>query len=195
MLTNDNFIFSWEYPGNQGIGCNIVSANDTTNFLSFLQELRQDPVGKDMILTAATSSLPWHGPDGTPLTDVSGFAKVLDYIAIMNYDIWGSWSAAVGPNAPLNDTCADAANQQGSAVSAVRAWHAAGIPLNQIVLGVASYGHSFAVNKTSAFVNGSTTELAAYPGFNATAFPTGDSWDDPAGLVDACGVVNNAGGE
>jgi chitinase len=45
-----------------------------------------------MILTAATSSLPWNGPDGQPLTDVSGFAKVLDYVAIMNYDIWGHWS-------------------------------------------------------------------------------------------------------
>ncbi|KAG1744097.1 uncharacterized protein EDB91DRAFT_210501 [Suillus paluster] len=60
----------------------------------------------------------------------------------MNYDIWGSWFPTVGPNALLNDTCASSANQQGSAVSAVKAWTDAGMPANEIVLGVASYGHS-----------------------------------------------------
>ncbi|KAH0828077.1 hypothetical protein J3R83DRAFT_3733 [Lanmaoa asiatica] len=63
----------------------------------------------------------------------------------MNYDVWGSWSSAVGPNSPLNDTCASPADQVGSAVSAVKAWTAAGVPVDQIVLGVASYGHSFSV--------------------------------------------------
>src|SRR6266850_274670 len=38
----------------------------------------------------------------------------------MNYDIWGSWSPTVGPNAPLDDSCAP--SQQGSAKSAVKAW-------------------------------------------------------------------------
>ena len=110
----------------------------------------------------------------------------------MNYDIWGSWSTAVGPNAPLNDTCASEDNQQGSAVSAVAAWTAAGFPASQIVLGVASYGHSFAVNSTEAFVN-STKELAAYPAFDAEAYPIGDAWDDGAGL-DVCGIEEPNGG-
>lgn len=83
---------SWEYPGNQGIGCNAISPNDTTNFLSFLQELRQDPVGKKLFLTAATPIAPWKGADGQSLSDVSDFANVLDYIAIMNYDINGGMS-------------------------------------------------------------------------------------------------------
>ena len=65
----------------------------------------------------------------------------------MNYDVWGSWSPTVGPNAPLDDSCADPANQQGSAVSAVKAWSTAGFPHNQIILGVAAYGHSFFVEK------------------------------------------------
>ncbi|KAI0085037.1 chitinase [Irpex rosettiformis] len=193
----DGVDFDWEYPGNQGIGCNVISANDTTNFLSFLQELRQDPVGKDMILTAATSSLPWHGLDGTALTDVSGFARVLDYVAIMNYDIWGHWSTAVGPNSPLNDTCAPTADQQGSAVSSVKAWTAAGMPLHQIVLGVASYGHSFSVAVDDAFEcqdeNDNLGVLAAYPPFDAATYPTGDTWDDGAG-TDVCGNATPAGG-
>ena len=170
-----------------------MSKNDTANFLSFLQELRQDPLGHNLILSATTSVLPFAGPDGNPLSDVSGFAKVLDFIGIMNYDVWGSWSPTVGPNAPLDDTCAATENQAGSAVSAVQKWHAAGMPLGQIVLGVASYGHSFLVNKTDAFEPGSTSLLAPYPRFNASAHPKGDAWDVGTG-VDECGNAVFPGG-
>ena len=69
---------SWEYPGSQGIGCNVVAPNDTANFLSFLQELRADPQGKDLILSAATPVFPWLDETGAQSKDVSGFAGVLD---------------------------------------------------------------------------------------------------------------------
>lgn len=187
----DGIDFDWEYPGSQGIGCNAVNPDDTTNFLSFLNELRADPIGKGLILTAATSVFPWVGPDGDRLSDVSAFAKNLDWIAIMNYDIWGSWSESVGPNAPLNDTCASVANQQGSAVSAVAQWSAAGFPVNQIILGVASYGHSFHVAKTDAVSNDG--QIQAYPAFDADQQPSGDKWDDGAG-ADECGNTTGPGG-
>ncbi|KAJ7639188.1 chitinase [Roridomyces roridus] len=189
----DGLNFDWEYPSASGIGCNTNSPNDTANFLSFLQELRQDPVGAKLILSAATAITPFIDADGKPSTDVSGFAKVLDHIAAMVYDVNGAWSPAVGPNGPLKDACAPAAFQAGSATSAVDAWHAAGMPLNQIVLGVPAYGHSFAVNTTEAFTNGSKTELALYAAFNATAAPAGDSWDDPP-AVDECGNLEAQGG-
>ncbi|KIK75293.1 glycoside hydrolase family 18 protein [Paxillus rubicundulus Ve08.2h10] len=67
------------------------------------------------------------------------------------------------------------------------------MPLNKIVLGVAAYGHSFRVSPSDAFVNGSKTELAAYPKFNASNRPLGDAWDDVAGL-DVCGVYQGPGG-
>ena len=95
----------------------------------------------------------------------------------MNYDDWGSWSSAVGPNAPLNDSCAPSGDQQGSAVSAVKAWSNAGMPISQIVLGVPSYGHSYNVNTSDAFVPG-TKMLAQYPAFNISNLP-GDSWNGP----------------
>ena len=167
--------------------------NDTQNFLSFLQELRANPVGAKLILSAATAITPFLDASGSPSTNVSGFAEVLDYITIMNYDVWGSWSSTVGPNAPLNDTCAPPADQVGSAVSAVMAWTAAGMPVNQIVLGVPSYGHSFSVSPSDAFVDSSKTELVPYPKFNASNQPLGDAWDD-TGSVDACGVYEGPGG-
>jgi len=188
----DGLDFDWEFPFKAGVGCNLLNKADTANFLSFLQELRKDPLGSKLILSAATSIVPFSGPNGNPLTDVSGFAKVLDYVEIMNYDIWGPWSATVGPNAPLNDTCAAVKNQAGSAVSAVRKWHAAGFPYGQIVLGIPSYGHSFEVTKADAFQPGSTN-LRPYPNFDSSAHPKGDSWDGDAG-VDVCGNAVFPGG-
>ncbi|EGO03459.1 glycoside hydrolase family 18 protein [Serpula lacrymans var. lacrymans S7.3] len=176
----DGLDFDWEYPAKQGIGCNAISDTDSANFLSFLQQLRAQPEAKNLTLSAAVSITPWVGSDGQPLTDVSQYAQVLDYIEIMNYDIWGNWSTAVGPNSPLNDTCAPTADQQGSAVSAVKAWTTAGFPANQIVLGVAAYGHSFDVSAANA--------NESFPPFNAALQPAGDAWAQPATGSDVCGA-------
>lgn len=113
----------------------------------------------------------------------------------MNYDVWGPWADTVGPNAPLHDSCAPDAAQIGSAEDAVKAWHAAGIPKNQIIIGVPGYGHSYRVKPSDAFVNGSHSGgvLALYPSFNASDVPVGDKWDDAAG-VDECGNFASQGG-
>src|SRR6267154_3452751 len=110
----------------------------------------------------------------------------------MNYDVWGSFSNSVGPNAPLNDSCAPPANQQGSAVSAVQAWTAAGFPDNQIIIGVASYGHSFRVQQSDALDASGNIKLFAP--FNKLDQPAGDKWDGTAGGVDICGNPNVVGG-
>lgn len=143
-------LYSWEYPGKQGLGCNIVSNSDSANFLLFLQELRKDSVGSKLKLTVAVGLGPFVGANGAPMTDVSQFAPLVDYIgtswlltsttrhqllftyslAIMSYDVWGSWSTTVGPNAPLDDSCAPA--KEGSATSAVKAWTAAGFPASKV---------------------------------------------------------------
>ena len=117
----------------------------------------------------------------------------------MVYDIWGTWTpSGVGPNAPLNDTCAPSGAQQGSATRAIGAWTSALFPSNQILLGVPSYGHSFSVSKSDAFApNSNAQQLVAYPPFNAAEQPAGDKWDSVAGETDACGnptVVGSAMG-
>jgi len=181
----DGIDFDWEYPNAQGSGCNVINPDDTANFLLFLQLLRRDPVGSSIVLTAATPLNPWNDASGSPSQDVSGFSEVLDYIEIMNYDVWGSWSSSVGPNAPLFDSCAPAIDQQGSADDAVYAWITAGMPLDQIVLGVPAYGHTYYVTPENAFVSGSTTQLAPYPPFEQTSTPQGNVRGmQPA--VDAC---------
>lgn len=183
--------FDWEYPNKQGLGCNTINPNDTSNYLLFLQELRAHPVGSHLLITAAVGINPFNNETDLPSTDVSAFGEVFDYVTVMNYDLWGSWSTGVGPNGALNDTCAAPANQQGSAVHAVNAWTSAGFPSEKLVLGLPAYGHSFSVTPEDAF-NGTET-IVPYTKFNATVHPAGGAWDDPAG-VDVCGVATAQGG-
>ena len=77
--------FDWEYPNNQGLGCNVISANDTANFLAFLQELKADEFGATLQLSAATAINPFMDETGSPSTNVTAFAEVFDYIAIMKF--------------------------------------------------------------------------------------------------------------
>ncbi|KAF5012338.1 hypothetical protein FDECE_1565 [Fusarium decemcellulare] len=185
----DGLDFDWEYPNRQGLGCNAINKNDASNFLTFLEELRKQPEGKDLYLTAAGSLFPWNNASGVASTDLDGFANVLDYIMIMNYDLYGAWSPTGGPNAPLSRTC-DTRNNQGAGDEAVEKWSAAGIPSSQIVLGVPAYGHGFSVNQTSALKNG---KLSLYPPQNTTHRFQGSSWDtDPA--IDDCGNPSPPGG-
>jgi hypothetical protein len=83
----DGIDIDWEYPNGTGAG-NEKSSNDSANFLKFLKLLRnQLPV--EARITAATQDFPFAGKDGQPLSDVSDFAGVLDWILVMNYDVWG----------------------------------------------------------------------------------------------------------
>ncbi|KAI7778038.1 hypothetical protein LA080_002675 [Diaporthe eres] len=184
----DGLDFDWEYPNKQGLGCNAINDNDTANFLTFLQELRQ--TAPNLTLTAATSLFPWNDATGNKSTDLSGFADVLDYLMVMNYDVYGAWAATAGPNAPLDSAC-DARNNQGSAKLGVQGWLDAGVPADKLVLGIAAYGHGFRVNETSA-LNGTDT-LQLYPAQNSSDRFQGSSWDDDP-RVDECGNASPPSG-
>src|ERR1700677_5081843 len=110
----------------------------------------------------------------------------------MNYDDWGSLSSAVGPNSPLNDSCAPPTEQHGSAISAVNAWSKAGFPVSQIMLGVPTYGHSFRVSQSNAL--DASGNIRLYAPFNQSDQPPGDKWDITAGSVDVCGNPTVTGG-
>jgi len=113
-----------------------------------------------------------------------------------NYDYFGSWTETAGPNGPLNRSCAPL-NDQGSAADAVAAWTAAGIPVNQLVLAVPAYGHSFVVNRSAAFNTSANGDegLNFFPSFDKDQHPAGDKWDDgPDAGPDVCGNPQLPGG-
>jgi chitinase len=187
----DGVDFDWEYPVIQGIGCNTINPNDTANFLTFLQELRNSTQGQGLILSASATDIPWPSSPDSSSKNLSEFSKVLDYITIMNYDISSNPKIGVGPASPLNDSCAPVGAQFGSAISGINAWTAAGMPHDQLLLGVPAYGHSYVVPPTQITSPG-VTELS-YPPFNLSLELIGDSWDSPPGL-DACGNMEGPGG-
>ncbi|KAF9580026.1 hypothetical protein BGW38_003487 [Lunasporangiospora selenospora] len=130
----------WEYPGRIGSICNSVDEkNDAKNFLKLLKGLRAAmdvlPEGDHLQISLATRIVPFDGPDGV-MTDVSEFAKVVNHINVMAYDINGSWGSVTGANAPFSSS------NQLSYEGGAQAWINAGFPANQINMGVPFYGRS-----------------------------------------------------
>ncbi|GAA5944465.1 glycoside hydrolase family 18 protein [Sporobolomyces koalae] len=142
----DGVDIDWEYPGTQGNDGNIVSSADTANMLLFLQALRK--AMPDKRLSTCTTQQAYIGANGSPLTDVSAFGKVLDNILVMNYDVWGA-SSTPGPNAPLSDACPNSNQPNANMVSAIQAWTDAGMPASKILMGVPAYGYISSSSATS----------------------------------------------
>ncbi|KAL4067683.1 glycoside hydrolase family 18 protein [Scleroderma yunnanense] len=165
----DGVNLDWEYPGKQGVGCNVVNSNDSANFLEFIQELRQT-LNEKVTLTAVVPLTPYQ-------SDMTGYAKILDYIVLMNEDVWGSWSSSANK---WDQLCG------------VNAWTKAGFALAKIVLSVPSYGRSYSISPSNVFVEGSSDQLVSYPPFNASNQPLGDDWSGTGGM-DVCGVYQGPG--
>lgn len=142
----DGVDIDWEYPGTQGNPGNIVSSSDTQNMLLFLQELRVAMPNKR--LSTCTTQQAYIGANGSPLTDVSAFAKVLDNILVMNYDVWGA-SSTPGPNAPLENNCENSMQPNANMQSSIDAWTKAGMPASKILMGVPAYGYISSSSATS----------------------------------------------
>ncbi|KAJ2063484.1 hypothetical protein GGI17_001700 [Coemansia sp. S146] len=144
----DGWDVDYEYPGRQGDSCHAFDAReDTPNFLQFLKDLRhridsEFGAGTKMI-TVATRFQPFDGPQG-PMSDVSEFAKYVDYFNPMLYDFNGVWSDTTGPNAPLDYTKGKAL--QFSFKSSIQSWIDAGIPASKINAGLPFYGRTVTAN-------------------------------------------------
>ncbi|KAJ2110778.1 hypothetical protein GGF48_005582, partial [Coemansia sp. RSA 921] len=173
----DGIDIDWEYPGRAGDTCNTVDeANDTPNFLLLLRELRtaldtEFSASQRKSITMAVRVQPFD-VDGVPLTDVSEFAKLVDFANLMIYDINGAWMPQTGPNAPF-----DYENDKGTPltfITAIDAWTNAGWPASQLNAGLAFYGRS-----TTATVDMTLDPANQYQNQSST-LPQGDIADVPA---------------
>ncbi|KAJ2852865.1 hypothetical protein J3B02_003395, partial [Coemansia erecta] len=179
----DGVDIDWEYPGStKGNTCNTVdSANDTPNFLLFLKDLREKLADQKLITMAVRVET--FEINEVP-SDVSEFAKVVDYAHLMQYDINGGWNTETGPNAPLEFEPGKGA--QFSFASAIDAWTTNGWPANQLTAGIAFYGR--ATNATEDMTAEPVTQYKS----QSSIVPLGDKEDAP--WADTCagtGEVNS----
>ncbi|KAJ2745594.1 hypothetical protein GGI20_002029 [Coemansia sp. BCRC 34301] len=184
----DGIDIDWEYPGRLGNTCNVYDAqNDTPNFLKLLQDLRTQldalfGAGKKLI-TLAVRAQPFDVYN-SPSSDVSAFAKVVDYANIMAYDINGPWNSDTGPNAPLNFEAGKGTPL--SLVSAIDAWTGAGWPAKQLVAGLGFYGRSTTAQQDM------TRDVQNQYQPQLHEVPLGDAEDAP--WYDACARSTSASG-
>ncbi|KAJ2887987.1 hypothetical protein IWW38_005026, partial [Coemansia aciculifera] len=153
--------------------CNKVDVqNDASNLLAFVRELRQalDASGAKRLIALGVGMVPFVGPNGQPLSDVSGFASWVDYINILAYDVNGQQKSTTGPNAPLNYEFGRGVQQ--SLVTAIDSWTQAKFPANQITAGIAFYGRS-----ATAKVDMSAQPWNVYQAQEGNAVPRGDNDD------------------
>lgn len=149
----DGIDIDWEYPGREGQPGNVYNPRDSFHLLEFLHVLR-GLLPSDARISAAVQTVPFVDQNGNSMSDVSEFANVLDWAMVMNYDVWGA-SSTPGPNAPLSDNCKNSTQPEASAEAAVSSWTTAGFPVNQLVLGLPSYGYlsTSDVSHRFSFVN------------------------------------------
>ncbi|RKP09295.1 glycoside hydrolase, partial [Thamnocephalis sphaerospora] len=164
----DGIDIDWEYPGRETNGV-VGRPDDSDNFLKLLNELRKD-LPSDKYISAAVRVEPFDGPNG-PMKDVSQFAGPLDFVQVMAYDVYGSWSKASGPNAPF-DPAKEGGEPPVSFTTAAKAWSDAKFPREKIVMGLAFYGRSVVtkdVLKNSMHGQRDTNAVQAYSASGAGA--------------------------
>jgi chitinase len=146
----DGVDVDWEYPVGGGLEGNKTRPEDRRNFTLLLAALRKelDARGaadrKKYLLTIAAPA----GPRTFANLELDRIHAYLDWINLMTYDFHGGWDAATNFNAPLyasskDPTADETIRKHFNVDSAVKAYLAAGVPAEKIVVGVPFYGRGW----------------------------------------------------
>lgn len=137
----DGIDMDWEYPNSGSAGI-AFSPDDTPNFTYFLKELRHalDEIRPGLLLTVAVGA----GLKCVEDIEIKKIVDYIDYLNIMTYDLGHSENGKFHHHTNLYKSADD---HQVSGDQAVRAYHDAGMPLEKIIIGSATYGKVFTLDK------------------------------------------------
>jgi len=130
----DGVDIDWEFPGDIGNGCN---AYDTYNYPILMSELRA-ALRPPLLLTTTIPA----GKGDADTMNIPSIVDSVDFMGLMAYDFYGTWSNVSGENAPLyGRNIRHDGNNVADSISLYL--DTFGVPASKLVLGLATYGHTF----------------------------------------------------
>jgi chitinase len=141
----DGVDIDWEYPGIPGEEGNVYRPEDKENYTLMFEALRKEldafekESGKKKMLTTATAGF----ISFLNTTEMGKASEYLDFVNLMTYDLFQGDTVVHHANLYQSDKY----NSQHSVDKAVKAFHAAGVPMNKLVVGIPFYGRMFKVKK------------------------------------------------
>jgi chitinase len=132
------FLQKFGYDG-VDVDWEVPDAPDRQNCTTLMQELR-DKLPSPWLISMATSADPRYYGQGE---DITALAPLLDFINVMTYDFYGSWSDGTGHVSPAYQNPADP-EQVGSMATSMEVYTKLfGVPPSKLNIGTPFYGYEF----------------------------------------------------
>lgn len=139
FVTNvHDFLVTYGYDG-VDIDWEVPNYVDTANCTTLMQELRNGLPSPWLISMAVTADPRNYGQG----LDIPALAPILDFMNVMTYDYYGTWSGATGLVSPLLQDPADP-SQAGSVKTSMDLYaNTYGVPLSEMNIGTPFYGYEW----------------------------------------------------
>jgi len=153
----DGLDVDWEFP----------QEGEQSKVVAFFRQTRA-ALGTGKLLTTAGAAA-WNVPQYVP----GQWHQYVDFINVMNYDYFGSWSTTTGPISPINGAT-------DSIEITMNAYINDGVPANKLVFGFANYGYTWAVASGTPQIGSAVIPDAGFAGACANS----------AGYIGATDIAN-----